>query len=353
MNLTAIGIDEVMDWADEFCTTTGLLPTHALTIYAELCQIPSSSDLIIELAERESMIKRFDELKNPVLMHAYVHSYIAMQDEQLKKLDESAYNDRIKHYERVLEHRGFDEDFFAAFMENMSPTANGRPEAFEMKGRRRFIKRFVEDPFYPPAQMKTKIPSPFEALAKIFHQVNSGMPVSPAGWLAVTKALGFVICKGSINNAWVYGEPSFQIDHDADPIPVFIIMEMNFPFVENPAIKKAEEHVGEYLSSRQIRRGILFVGMPIRMGEEEESACVVYWGKVFSDEKWLPLVLHQESRSIERIVADGMLVRDGLDGVDVEGLLDGEEGLVKIFAESHIDPTMELLNSKGSSSSVH
>lgn len=353
MNLTAIGIDEVMDWVDEFCSTTGLLPTHALTIYAELCQLPSSSDLIIELAERESTIKRFDELKNPVLMHAYIHSFIAMQDEQLKERDEGAYDDRIKHYERVLEHRGFDDGFFAAFMESLSPTANGHPEAFEMNGRRRFMKRFVEDPFYPLAQMKTKIPTAFEAIAEIFHKMSSGMPVSPAGWLAVTKALGFVICKGSINNAWTYGEPSFQIDHDADPIPVFIIMEMNFPFVENPAVQQAEKRVGEYLSSRQIRRGILFVGMPVRMGEDEDSPCVVYWGKVYSDEQWLPLVLHQGSRSIEHIVADGTLVRNGLEGVDVQGLRDGEEVLVKIFADSHIDPTMELLNSDGASSSVH
>lgn len=215
------------------------------------------------------------------------------------------------------------------------------------------MKRFVEAPFYHQTQMKTKIPSPFEAMAEVFHKVNAGMPVSPAGWLAVSKALGFTICKGSINNAWVYGEPSFQIDHDADPIPVFIVMEMNFPFVENPAIKRAEDQVGEYLSSRQIRRGILFVGMPVRMGEDDESACVVYWGKVYSDEQWLPLVLHKDSRSIERIVADGKLVIDGLAGIDVQELLDGDEGLVKVFADNHIDPTMELLNSNGASSSVH
>lgn len=353
MHCTAMSIDEVMLWVDTLSTTTGLLPSDSLDIYAELCRFQSTAELIKEIAERESILLRFDELGSLPLMHAYGQSFIAMQDVALKAKDEAAYADRIAHYRKVLTHRGFDEPFIADFLENLSPTGDGIPTEFEMKRRRSFDKRFNHKPFYPQRRMKTTVPSPFEVLAEIYHEFRSGMPLNAAGWLAVIEHLGFSICKGSINKTWKYGEPSFLVDHAADPIPAFIVSEMNFPFIDNPAILHTEEVVGEYLSSRQIRRGILFIGPPMRLGDEETDQCVVHWGRIYSDEKWLPLVLHAGSTSIEGIVSDGAFLADGIDGLDVEHLKDGDDGLVKVFADNHIDPTIDLLTRDSSSKSVH
>lgn len=52
MHCTAISIDEVMLWVDALCATTGLLPSHSLAIYAELCRFPSLAELVKEIAER-------------------------------------------------------------------------------------------------------------------------------------------------------------------------------------------------------------------------------------------------------------------------------------------------------------
>lgn len=286
-------------------------------------------------------------------MQAYGQSFISMQDEQLKARDEDAYEERIAHYRKVLTHRGFDEPFIADLLEKLSPTGDKIPEQFEMKRRRSLGKRFNDKPFYPPRKMMTNVPSPFEVMAEIYHEFRSGMPVNAAGWLAVMKHLGFIICKGSVNKVWKYGEPSFQVEHAADPIPVFIVSEMNFPFLDNPAILHAEKIVGEYLSSRQIRRGILFIGPPMRMGDEVTEKCVVHWGRVYSDEKWLPLVLHAGSTSIEAIVSDGAFIADGVEGLSIEHLQDVDDGLAKVFADNHIDPTIDLLTRDSSSKSVH
>lgn len=353
MHCTAISIDEVMLWVDALCATTGLLPSHSLGIYAELCRFPSATELIKEIAERESILLRFDEVENISLMHAYCQTFISKQDEQLKSMDEGAFEERIAHYSTVLSHHGFDATFIKDFLEKLSPTGEKLPEEFEMKRRRSLEKWFNETPFYQQREMKTKAPSPFEVMAEIYHEFRSGMPMNPAGWLAVIKHLGFTICKGSVTKTWEYGEPSFLVDHAADPIPVFIVSEMNFPFIENPAILQAEEVVGEYLSSRQIRRGILFIGMPMRVGDEETGKCVVHWGRVYSDEKWLPLILHQGSTSIEEIVSNGIFVASGVDDLVVEHLKDAFDGLTKIFTDNHIDPTIELLTRKSSSKSVH
>lgn len=353
MHCTAISIDEVMLWVDALTATTGLLPSHSLDIYAELCRFPSAAELIKEIAERESIFLRFDDLENVSLMHSYAQSFMVMQDVQLKARDQGAYEERIAHYQKVLTHRGFDEPFIGEFLDNLSPTGDRIPEEFEMQRRRSFNKRFNDKPFYPRRKMKTNVPSPFEVMAEMYHEFRSGMPVSAAGWLAVIKHLGFSICKDSISKGWKFGEPSFQIDHAADPIPVFIVSEMNFPFLDNPAILQAEEVVGEYLSSRQIRRGILFIGPPMRLGDEETEKCVVHWGRVYSDEKWLPLILHAGSTSIEEIVSDGAFIAGGVDGLNIEHLKDGDDGLVKVFADNHIDPTIDLLTRDSSSKSVH
>lgn len=353
MHCTAISIDEVMLWVDSLSATTGLLPSHGLAIYAELCRFPSTAELIQEIAERESILLRFDDLENVSLMHAYAQSFISMQDGQLKARDQGAYEERNAHYKKVLTHRGFDEPFIAEFLGSLSPTGDKIPEEFEMQRRRSFDKRFNDKPFYPQRKMKTNVPSPFEVMAEMYHEFRSGMPVNAAGWLAVIKHLGFAICKDSVNKAWKYGEPRFQVDHAADPIPVFIVSEMNFPFLDNPPILRAEEIIGEYLSSRQIRHGILFIGPPMRLGDEETEKCLVYWGRVYSDEKWLPLILHSGSMSIEVMVKDGALIANGIDDIDVENLKDEDDGLVKVFTDNHIDPTIDLLTRDSSSKSVH
>jgi len=278
MHCTAMSIDEVMVWVDAMSATTGLLPSHVLDIYAELCRFKSAGHLIQEIAEREAILHRFDEQNNLPLMHAYCNTYIVMQDTQLRERDKQEFAERVEHYKAVLKHRGFDKFFVEDFLQHLSPTTDRMPEQFEMKGRRSFHKRFVDKPFYGHIEMKTKVPSPFEAMAKVYHMFKAGMPMSAAGWMAVMKHLGFVICKGSVNKTWKLGEPSFQVEDDRDPIPVFLCNEMGFPFIENPSIRKVEAQVGEYLAERQIRRGILFVGPPMRIADDEDAECLVFWG---------------------------------------------------------------------------
>ena len=91
----------------------------------------------------------------------------------------------------------------------------------------------------------------------------------------------------------------------------------------------------------------------MRLGDEETEKCVVHWGRVYSDEKWLPLILHAGSTSIEEIVSDGAFIAGGVDGLNIEHLKDGDDGLVKVFADNHIDPTFDLLTRDSSSKSVH
>lgn len=353
MHCTAFMMDEVLAWVDAFSMTTGLPPSTSMSLYAELCRFESVFELIQEISTREATFLRSDEMENPHLLEVYTHTFVAHQDEQLEARDSEAMQERNHHYRAVLEHHGFKPAFIKGFYERLSPTGDNVPVPFDVKSKKALVKAFVPDPFYPPRQMKTQIASPLDELRKIFGEIQLGSPMNPQGWLAVFRSLGLPICKGSINNAWSLGEPSFHIDDDADPIPVFIVGVVNPPYTPNPSLQKAERIVGEYLSSRQNRRGVLFTGPPVKVGENEEQDCVVFWGRVYSDEAWYPLILHPGSTTIDHIVMDGIEAQDGLDGLEVDSLKDIGGRLVKIFASQHLDPTEELMTRESASRSVH
>lgn len=353
MHCTAFTMGEVMNWVDAFSITTGLTPSVSLSVYAELCRFHSTYDLIKEIADRESMFLRCDEMGNPDLLKEYANTYIAHQDEQLEVLDPEAMAERIRHYDDVLDHHGFKRSFIESFFQSLSPTGDCSPEPFEVKSRRALVRGFDKSPFYPPRQMKTPVPNPFEELQSLFRDIQRETPMNPQGWIAVMKALGLSVVKGSVSNAWTFGEPSFHLEDDADPIPVFIVGVLSPPYIPNPTLAEAEALVGEYLSSRQNRRGILFTGVPVRVGDDPGNDFVVYWGKVYSDEVWHPLILHSESHSINQIVKDGIAVHDGLEGVDLKPLMDVGGRLVKVFADHHLDPTAELFTREATSQSIH
>lgn len=353
MHCTAFTMDEVMSWVDAFSITTGLVPSISLSLYAELCRFESPYDLVKEITERESMFLRSDEMGNPHLLEVYTHTFIAHQDEQLESRDGAAMKERNDHYIAVLEHHGFKSAFIEEFFKHLSPTGDYVHEPFDVKNKRALAKAFVREPFYPERKMKTQIPSAFEELQALFREVQLSTPMSPQGWLAVIRDLGLQICKGSINNAWSLGDPSFLIEDDADPIPVFIVGVLNPPYMPNPSLDEAERIAGEYLSSRQIRRGLLFTGMPVRFGEKEDEDCVVFWGRVFSDECWYPLILHPGSTSINQMVMDGVDAQKGPEGINADRLKDVDGRLVQVFASHHLDPTSELLTRESVSRSVH
>lgn len=353
MHCTAFAMDEVMAWVDALSITTGLAPSVSLSLYAELCRFESVHELIKEITAREAMFLRCDDMGNPHLMEAYSHTYIAHQDEQLEARDSKAMADRNEHYFKVLTHHGFKPAFINAFLENLSPTGDYVPEPFEIKSKRALVKGYITDPYYAPRQMKTRMPSPFEELQNLFKEVQLHTPMSPQGWVAVVKAIGLTVCKGSINNAWKFGEPSFHIEDDADPIPVFIVGVLNPPYIPNPSLDEAERVVGEYLSSRQNRRGILFTGPPIRIGNDSDEDCLVYWGRIYSDDEWYPLILHAGSGTIDQIVKVGITAHAGIEKVDLASQKDVGGHLLQVFASHHLDPTAELFSRESSSKSIH
>jgi hypothetical protein len=99
MKCIATSVDEVMTWIDDFCESTGLSPSKAGLLYAELAFTGDFESLIAQVMVRSfSMAEDSDE--------EYEKGVREILREGYENLSEPAQQEFREHFIRVLVHHG-------------------------------------------------------------------------------------------------------------------------------------------------------------------------------------------------------------------------------------------------------
>jgi len=114
MRCIAVSIDEVMAWVDAFCASTGLAPSQAGLLYAELCFTADFECLMAQVLVRSFSMAELDDQSYEQQMQ----EIMAQSFEQLPEVDKKMIHD---HFYRVLHHHGFKAGAIVTLFNHLNP----------------------------------------------------------------------------------------------------------------------------------------------------------------------------------------------------------------------------------------
>lgn len=343
-------VSDVLEWIEIFSSSTGLPSTESALIYAELCHYPTATILFLQASQKELML---DSLENEdeEEYENQLDAHIASFDENLEEDNEDAFIERISHYCAVLQHHGFTKEFTQKFLANLSPSSEAAPEeiaienVFESTG---FIDEpvfvIVDECFHTDDDESEEDPD----LETLYHAVHHMLGhqrlerlINPAGWLALMDRLEFKIVEGSIRDVQQVGEPSFFIDENTKGhVPVFIVGATRNAYDdedEAEAGRIMKHMVQTIVRMNHCPKALLFYGGPSLIADDNEmKEGLVFWGEVYGESAWGEMVLHQDSHTVDRIIADSKVVTQGLGTFDRTAFRDQGLALMNHWMENHI-----------------
>lgn len=323
MHCTAISITEVMEWVDVFSFTTGIHPSSSAQVFAELSGM-SLPELFALVSEREMSLTRMqfgsDEERE---RHAEMLAEIEMNtDEELEDDAEDEHSERVAHYIEVLDHHGFSADFADFFLENISPTSGYRffPGQFGVDRLEEIrTNAFDEEGFNPDPYMSDDLDE--EDDVEIINQIEAEFqqmyeiaqltqPVDPTGWMAVIKFLGLPLATGVEVIKSDIGLSMFHLAaKEGKPIPVFILNIGHRPFDEDSqALAFAKYTIENKALELGNPRAIVFFRCPGKVKDLRRGSSLTFWGQTLVNGGWSEMVLHGQSRSVERIIQDAKFI---------------------------------------------
>jgi hypothetical protein len=350
MRFSPVSVSDVLEWIEAFASNTGLSSTISALIHAELCYYPSATILFLEVSQRELMLDSLEhtnEEKYEELLDQCTSGF----DERIKEFDEGAYQLRMSHYNGVLKHHGFTQVFIDALIDNLSPSSECIPSVLEVEkvfedsgfnDRPVFV--IVDECFHTDEDEETHDDAPepaYAALHSVFHQMMDHQrlerPVNPAGWVALMSMLGFKIVEGSVSEEYTVGIPSFVVD-DHGHVPVFIVGATRTAFDdEDDAGQIMKNMVQTLLQMSTCTRALLFYGSPSIIADDNDmKEGLVFWGEVFGESAWGEMILHQDTHTVDRIIADSKIVTRGLETFDKTAFRDKGLALMNHWMENHV-----------------
>jgi hypothetical protein len=348
MRFTPGSVSDVLEWIELFSASTGLPSTTAALIHAELCHYPTATILFLETSQLEltlDSLEKNDEEEYEEKMSEHSCTF----DEFLEELDEDAFHQRTAHYAAILKFHGFTDVFMHAFLENLSPSSESHPERVE-------VEKVFEDSGFNDQPVFVIVDECFETdddedesepnIDRLRSAVNHMLdhqrlerPVNPAGWVALMARLGFKIVEGSVAEEYTVGVPSFFVDeNEKGHIPVFIVGAIRTAFDdEDEAGRIMKVMVQSIAHMNHCSKALLFYGSPSVIADDNDmKEGLVFWGEVFAESAWGELILHQDTHTVDRIIADSKVVTRGLESFDKAPYRDKGLALMSHWMEHHV-----------------
>jgi hypothetical protein len=320
MHCTAISINEVMEWVDIFTFVTGIHPSHSTRIFAELSDL-SLPELFVLVSEREMRLDRLEFSPEQGVYESILAEMERDSDEVLEDIDEDRHDERFEHYSDVLEFHGFSSELIDFFFENISPTSQYRfvPGNYGLDRLKEIREQaFNEDGFnpeaYDPDHCKDDdieiINHVENGLQQMFEVSQLVQPVDPTGWMAVIKFLGLPLATGVDVIKCDVGLSMFHLSaKEGEPIPVFILNVGHKPFDEDSqALAFAKHTIENKAVELGNPRAIVFFRCPGKVKDLRRGYSLTFWGQTLVNGGWSEMVLHGQSRSVERIIQDSKFI---------------------------------------------
>ena len=141
MRCIAVSIDEVMAWVDAFCTSTGLAPSQAGLLYAEICFTADFEGLIAQVLVRSFSMAELDDPS----YEQQVQEIMAQSFELLPEAEKQMIHD---HFYHVLHHHGFMPAAIATLFMHQNPHSMYENRAVEINKAFLYQDGFVKDSFF-------------------------------------------------------------------------------------------------------------------------------------------------------------------------------------------------------------
>jgi hypothetical protein len=323
MHCTASSINEVMEWVDIFTFTTGIHPSHSVRIFAELSEL-SLPELFALVSEREMSLTRVEVGSDLELeAHNDLISEIELgTDEVLEDMDEEEYDERVDHYIAVLDHHGLNHHYVDFFLEHISPTSGYRffPEEFGIDKLEALRARAFDEEGFNPEPYEAddfdedddiEIIEQVEAeIQQLYEVAQLTQTLDPTGWMAVVKFLGLPLETGVDVIKCDVGLSMFHLSaKEGEPIPVFILNVGHKPFDEDSqALAFAKHTIENKAVELGNPRAIVFFRCPGKVKDLRRGYSLTFWGQTLVNGGWSEMVLHSQSRSVERIIQDSKFI---------------------------------------------
>lgn len=351
MRFTPGSVSDVLEWIELFAASTGLPSTTAAMIHAELCHYPTATILFLETSQLEltlDSLEKNDEEEYEEKMSEHSCTF----DEFLEEFDDDAFRQRTAHYAAILKFHGFTDAFMDAFLENLSPSSESHPE-------RVVVENVFEDSGFNDQPVYVIVDECFEtdddedegdesgpdldrlrsAVRHMLDHQRLERPVNPAGWLALMGRLEFKIVEDSIRDEYQVGEPSFFIDeNEKGHVPVFIVgATRNAYDEEDEAGRIMRDMVQTIVRMNHCPKALLFYGGPSLIADDTQmKEGLVFWGEVLAESAWGELIIHQDTHTVDRIIADSKVVTRGLESFDKAAYRDKGLALMSHWMEHHV-----------------
>lgn len=130
-----------MAWVDAFCSSTGLAPSKAALLYAELSLTGDFDSLVAQVLVRSFSMAELDDADYGQEVNLIISkAYEKCSDEDKRIIHE--------HFFRVLQHHGFKAGAIATLFEHLNPLSLYEAKAVKINSAFIFEHDFVETSFF-------------------------------------------------------------------------------------------------------------------------------------------------------------------------------------------------------------
>lgn len=141
MKCIAVSVSEVMAWVDAFCASTGLAPSKAAMLYAELSLTNDFDSLVAQVLVRSFSMAELDDVNYSIEVNQIIsEAYENVLDDQKNLIRE--------HFYRVMQHHGFKGGAIATLFECLNPLSLYEARCVTINQAFIFDNEFVETSFF-------------------------------------------------------------------------------------------------------------------------------------------------------------------------------------------------------------